>query len=129
QKQRGSFSKNQPTIHSKPIRTMKIVRILISLVLILGLGYLVFAQLNENKKIIDEQSAPRKEVVIEVPVTTQKVSTTMLMDSLVINGTFQAKKELTVVAESSGRITQLLVEEGQYVSRGQIIARIDDSSI
>ena len=108
---------------------MKIVRILFPLVLILGLGYLVFAQLNENKKIIDEQSAPRKEVVIEVPVTTQKVSTTMLMDSLVINGTFQAKKELTVVAESSGRITQLLVEEGQYVSRGQTIARIDDSSI
>lgn len=108
---------------------MKITRILIPLVIILGLGYLVFAQLNENKQIIDEQSAPRKEVKLQIPVTTQRVNSTMIRDSLVINGTLEAKKELTVVAESSGRITDLLVQEGQYIRKGQAIAKIDDSSI
>lgn len=108
---------------------MKITRILIPLVLLLGLGYLVFAQLNDNKQIIDEQSAPRKEVVLQIPVTTQRVHTSMLRDSLVFNGTFVAKKELPVVAESSGRITQLFVQEGQYIRKGQSIAKIDDSSI
>lgn len=108
---------------------MKITRILIPFVLILGLGYLVFAQLSENKQVIDQQSAPRKKVVLQIPVTTQLVQTTTIQDSLVINGTFEAKKELPVVAESSGRITQLFIEEGQYVQKGQVIAKIDDSSI
>lgn len=108
---------------------MKIRRILIPIILILGLGYLVYAQLSENKQIIDQRANPREEVTLEMPVSTQHVSITTFRDSLVINGTFEAKKELSVIAESSGRITRLFVQEGQRIRKGQVLAKIDDSSI
>ncbi len=108
---------------------MKISRILIPVILLLGLGYLVYAQLSENKAIIDQRTAPRKEVVLNMPVTVHRADVSTYRDSLVINGTFEAKKELDVIAESAGRITQLPVREGQRIGRGAVIARIDDSSI
>ena len=46
-----------------------------------------------------------------------------------ISGALQAEQEATVRAELSGAIVQTLVDAGQRVSRGQLLARIDDSSI
>lgn len=108
---------------------MKIRRIIIPIILILGLGYLVYAQLSDNKQIIDERAKPREKVVLQIPVSTQIAGVSTFHDSLVINGTFEAKKELSVIAESSGRITQLMVQEGQPIRKGQVLAKIDDSSI
>lgn len=42
------------------------------------------------------------------------------------NGNFVANQDLRLMAENSGRITRLLVEEGSKVSKGQVLARIDD---
>ncbi|WP_236977107.1 efflux RND transporter periplasmic adaptor subunit [Membranihabitans maritimus] len=108
---------------------MKISKILIPIIVLSGLGYLVYAQLSENKVVIEERSAPRKEVNLEMPVSIYTATTSEFNDSLNFNGTFEAKKELSVIAESSGRITDLFVKEGQRISKGQVIAKIDDASI
>ena len=46
-----------------------------------------------------------------------------------ISGALQAEEEATVRAELSGAVVQTLVDAGQRVSRGQLLARIDDSSV
>jgi HlyD family secretion protein len=47
---------------------------------------------------------------------------------LTASGTVEAD-EVTVAAESPGRVVELLVEEGQRVGAGQTVARIDDALI
>lgn len=41
------------------------------------------------------------------------------------NGNFSAKQDLDLLAETNGRVTQLLVKEGDRVSRGQTLIKID----
>ncbi|WP_442795216.1 efflux RND transporter periplasmic adaptor subunit [Pelobium manganitolerans] len=42
------------------------------------------------------------------------------------NGTFAPSQDLTFSAENSGRVTKITVDEGSRVSRGQVLAYIDD---
>ena len=46
-----------------------------------------------------------------------------------ISGTLSPENEATVRAEISGAVVQTLVDQGQRVSKGQLIVRIDDSGI
>jgi membrane fusion protein (multidrug efflux system) len=46
-----------------------------------------------------------------------------------LSGSLQPEREATVRAEVSGRVVQTYVEQGQPVSRGTLLARIDDTSI
>jgi len=44
-------------------------------------------------------------------------------------GTFDAMHQNNVAAEGSGKLTQLLIKEGDRVSKGQVIAELDDELI
>jgi membrane fusion protein, multidrug efflux system len=46
-----------------------------------------------------------------------------------ISGTMTPQKEATLRAELSGPVVQTYVEQGQPVTRGQLLARIDDTAI
>ena len=46
-----------------------------------------------------------------------------------ISGSLAAEKEATLRAEVAGPVVQTLVEAGQRVTRGQLLARIDESAI
>jgi HlyD family secretion protein len=47
--------------------------------------------------------------------------------SLEASGFVVARRQATVSAETTGRVSEVLVEEGQHVASGQIIARLDDA--
>src|SRR5512133_1256492 len=47
---------------------------------------------------------------------------------IVASGTIESE-EVNVASEVPGRITQLLVDEGDRVQEGQLLARIDDSTL
>ncbi len=49
--------------------------------------------------------------------------------SLVASGYIVARRVATVSAEITGRITDVLVEEGMVVKQGQILARLDSSLV
>jgi RND family efflux transporter MFP subunit len=61
-----------------------------------------------------------------VAVSTEKVVQSDINLDFSSNGNFAANQDLTLSAENSGRVTKVLVDEGSYVSKGQIVARIDD---
>ncbi len=61
-----------------------------------------------------------------VPVQVAAVERRSISRFLETNGTLEAEDEVDVVARTSGPITELLIEEGDVVRAGQLVARIDD---
>ncbi|MCK5075129.1 MAG: biotin/lipoyl-binding protein, partial [Calditrichia bacterium] len=66
-----------------------------------------------------------KEKVTAIPVEVSIVKTGSI--SAVFSGTanLEAENEATVVAKVSGVIERIKVEEGDYVKKGQILAKLD----
>lgn len=62
-----------------------------------------------------------------ITVQTGKVAKADLVSTVSASGEIKPKKYVNVSANVSGRITDLLVEEGQRVRKGQLMARIDST--
>ncbi|MEB3187277.1 MAG: efflux RND transporter periplasmic adaptor subunit [bacterium] len=60
-----------------------------------------------------------------VPVETVRVRPEPVSQDLVVNGTVIPRAQVQVLPKASGRLLTLSVQEGDRVSRGQIIARLE----
>ncbi|AFM03028.1 RND family efflux transporter, MFP subunit [Bernardetia litoralis DSM 6794] len=89
----------------------------------------IFFTLKTNKETINENAALTEEVIKSIPVHIVKVEEIKIDENINLTGTFEAEKELGIIAEGQGRITSLPIKEGQQVSKNQAVAKIDDTSI
>jgi membrane fusion protein (multidrug efflux system) len=66
-----------------------------------------------------------------VPVSVAAVAVGPVSSYLTATANLVAENEVKIVAEAQGRVAQLLVEEGQYVQSGQVLASLvrDDAEI
>jgi RND family efflux transporter MFP subunit len=62
-----------------------------------------------------------------VPVKTATVQTRDLTETLTLTGTLDPRAEVTVVPEISARLERTLKNEGDRVTRGQLLAVLDDT--
>lgn len=108
---------------------MKIFKITLAVAVILGLLSLMAFRLYSNKQVIDEKAKPKEEVITAIPVRVAHVEKLTKDNSLNLSGSFEARKELSIIAEAQGRLTSLTIQEGSYVQKGQMIAKIDDTGI
>lgn len=108
---------------------MKFIKPIIAVLFIGGLTFWMFTTLSKNKEIIEEKAQIKDEVITNIPVRVAQVQNLAVDNSLNLTGTFEARRELSIIAEAQGRITQLNIEEGQLISKGQIVAKIDDTNI
>ncbi|WP_143309506.1 efflux RND transporter periplasmic adaptor subunit [Chitinophaga vietnamensis] len=91
-----------------------------------GAVVLIMWKLNANKKANEAKTEFVKQSNNgDVPVLIQKVSRNDFSQGFLANGNFAPIRELSYMAETSGRITKLLVDEGSVVRQGQPIAYID----
>ncbi len=102
-------------------------KILITIISVLAVIALIAWILNNNKKKNEEQT----NIVAQgssgdVAVKIEKASLQTADMNFNANGTFEARQDLTLAAESAGRITRFTVNEGDHVRKGQVVARIDD---
>ncbi|QNL51482.1 efflux RND transporter periplasmic adaptor subunit [Olivibacter sp. SDN3] len=101
-------------------------RIIITIVIVVGVAVLIGVILTNNKK----ENQAKTDIVARgsgaVFVRTSKVSKSAIELDFSANGNFAAWQDLSLVAENSGRVTRILVEEGSRVNRGQVLAHIDD---
>jgi RND family efflux transporter MFP subunit len=69
--------------------------------------------------------------VIEVTTVTPSVSSGAAAGGTVLNasGYVVARRQATVSAKTTGKVAEILVEEGMSVTEGQLLARLDRSSI
>lgn len=100
-------------------------RIIITIVVILGLGALIVWTLDKNKKENDAKTAVVAQTNMAVAVTAETVQKLPINLDFSSNGNFTANQDLKLMAEASGRITSLLVKEGSHVTKGQVLAHID----
>jgi membrane fusion protein (multidrug efflux system) len=108
---------------------MKKSRIFILFAFVATLIVLGAFRLYNNKRIIDAKAAPRIEVNTAVPVRIAAVVERQSADSLELSGTFEARQELPLTAQTQGAITVLTIEEGDQVAKGAVIARIDNAAV
>lgn len=64
-----------------------------------------------------------------VPVRVEKVTQGELRVRLELVGEVRARREVEVAAPMSGRLTEVLVEMGQEVEEGQLLARLDEAPL
>jgi len=101
-------------------------RIIFTIVIVIGILALIGWILSNNKK----ENQAKTDIVAKgsgaVVVRTAAASKSPINLDFSANGNFAAWQDLSLLAENSGRITRILVEEGAHVNRGQVLARIDD---
>ena len=86
-----------------------------------SLGAIAYV-LTKNKKENEAKTAIVAEKNATVSVKTAIVKTEEVSLDFVSNGNFEPIQELTFAAEKSGKVTKVLVKEGDYVSVGQTLA-------
>lgn len=97
-------------------------KIIITIVVIaVSLGVIAYV-LTNNKKENEAKTAvvAEKNAAVSVKVDTVKVEDVSL--DFISNGNFEPVQELKFSAEKSGKITSVLVKEGDFVSVGQTLA-------
>lgn len=99
----------------KPAIIALLVVLLFCLVGALGLGYSMFSSRATADKKIDELISANSIVIDEGEVVSQVIET----------GPLEAKKTVEIKSRVQGRIKQLLVDEGDLVQEGQLVAVID----
>ncbi|HLH56430.1 MAG TPA: efflux RND transporter periplasmic adaptor subunit [Verrucomicrobiae bacterium] len=68
---------------------------------------------------------------IEVRTVVARESTSSTVDRTVLNasGYVTARREATVSSKVTGKVVEVLVEEGMKVQEGQVLARLDDTNV
>ncbi|WP_212634918.1 efflux RND transporter periplasmic adaptor subunit [Salibacterium halotolerans] len=64
-----------------------------------------------------------------VTVETQEAEIGDLTGERIVNATTQSLSEVSLTPELTADVTEVLVEEGEQVEQGQVLARLDDSSL
>ncbi|KIC93966.1 efflux RND transporter periplasmic adaptor subunit [Flavihumibacter solisilvae] len=99
-------------------------------VIIVSLGAIAKV-LSNNKKKSEEKTkiVAQSNAAVAVRVTAATWEVPSL--DVISNGTFTPAQELSLASEKSGRIVQVLVDEGSYVQKGQTVAtiRVDQLSV
>ncbi len=104
---------------------MKKKTIIIVATLVVLLGTMVIT-LASNKKVIDDR---KKVTTSEANIAVTVASTEMkeINGNLELVGTAQASKEVDIASDGSGKITQVSFKMGDFVSKGKVLAKIDDT--
>jgi len=98
----------------------KVIYIVIG-VAVLGLGWYI---LDKNKKKNESETAVVSQKNTSVSVRTAVVKNAVPNTDYTANGTFEPFQQLEFPAENNGRVVRVLVDEGDVVRKGQVLAVI-----
>lgn len=104
---------------------------IILILAVLAATALIAFKLAGNKSTIEQRTknAIAAQQFDIIPVKTVPVTKHEIGGKLSESGTFAAQQELKITAQSQGQITRLLVKKTQIVSKGQLLAVIDNAGL
>ncbi|QDO93004.1 efflux RND transporter periplasmic adaptor subunit [Formosa sediminum] len=85
--------------------------------------------ISQQLKRIDEKIAELDDTKKLPLVTTVKAKTEHFVHYLELQGSVQTKQNIVIYPETSGILQQVYVKEGQHVTKGQALAKIDDGGL
>lgn len=104
-------------------------RTIITLLVIVAAGAGIYYILQQNKAKNDAETAAVAETSAAVAVRVDTATKSQENLEYLANGTFMAKQEVTVSAETGGRVVRVLVDEGSRVSAGQTLAVVEGDKL
>lgn len=99
---------------------------IVLILLAVGILGMVAFRLVSNKQTIEEKKKVKDTSAFRVSVNVSPAGMRMSEKNLNLVGTVNAKQVIEIKSEVQGKITGLFVELGDYVTKGEPIARIDD---
>ncbi|MEQ9442887.1 MAG: efflux RND transporter periplasmic adaptor subunit [Cyclobacteriaceae bacterium] len=103
---------------------------IIAIVVVVVLGAFITFQLAANKQEINEKAEQAgQKITLTVPVRVASVQPMSLDETAMHTGEFEGWEETSLIAEAQGTIRYIKVEEGDAVKKGDIIAKVDATSI
>ncbi len=105
-------------------------KVIAIIALIAFIAFIAF-KLNANKNTINKnaEEALNIEKYQSIPVTVYNVAKELNEKSVEEIGSFASRQELTVSSNTSGRVTNFNLKEGQFISKGTVIAQIDHAAL
>jgi membrane fusion protein, multidrug efflux system len=103
----------------------KIIYALMLIVLVAGIAW----KLSSNKKKIAEKTelATQKSTIFPVAVVNPKMES--ISQDFEIPGSFRPLHEVNLVPDVAGRVVSVLVKNGDNVTKGQLIAKLDNEQV
>jgi RND family efflux transporter MFP subunit len=92
----------------------------------------IAAVLSVAYKLIDVKEQKKADIDLvnkaksAITVTTATVRYDVVQSDISYHGTFEPSCEVTVVSESQGKVTKYTINEGDFISEGEIIAWLDN---
>jgi len=103
-------------------------KIITALVLVALIGGTIYI-LNNNKSKNEAETAIVAQQDAQVSVRTEQVKKQVVDANYKANGNFIPYQEVTLSAETPGRVAKLLVDEGTMVHKGQVLALVNSDQI
>lgn len=108
---------------------MKVLRnVIIAAVALLVIGGIYF-QLKRNKQQMKNDIAIASRKIAAIPVKAEKAHMAFIDQTITSNGVLEANNQLTVVSETQGKIIHVYKHLGDYVHKGDVIAKVEDETI
>lgn len=108
---------------------MKVLRnLIIAAVVLIIIGGIYF-QLRKNKQEMKNEIEFVSRKVGAIPVKAEEAHMSFIDLSITSNGVLEANNQLTVVSETQGKIIHLYKKLGDYVRKGEVIAKVEDETI
>ncbi|EPR66035.1 efflux RND transporter periplasmic adaptor subunit [Cyclobacterium qasimii] len=100
----------------------KLITPLVIVFLAAVIGFTLF----NNKQEMGVKAEQAMKTSEYIPVRTQVVAKTSNSLSFMTNGSFIPSQELILKSEGNGKVVRILKDKGDYVKKGDVIARLDD---
>jgi membrane fusion protein (multidrug efflux system) len=107
----------------------KLIRWSISLIIVVGLiGWGIYSQLpKENKELAGVPSGHAARRALNV--IGKVIKPQLLKDEIKISGSLLPDEEVDLSFETSGKITEINFDEGSRVTKGQLLAKVNDAPL
>ena len=105
----------------------KLITNLIVLALVVFISALIYMQLKKNKQEIKENTELSQTVNDKIPVNVAEAKEVEFTNSFTTDGSFAPSQRTTLISDMPGKITKLNIKDGSVVSKGAVIATLDNA--
>ncbi|MBK7105758.1 MAG: efflux RND transporter periplasmic adaptor subunit [Ignavibacteriae bacterium] len=108
------------------MKNKKRILIISVVIVVLALLFLPKFLFTEKNKMSLNQTGNKKDVLI---ADLKVIKPELLQSKIFTNGTLIGNEEVLLRSESSGKVTSILFEEGNKVSKGELLLKINDAEL
>jgi HlyD family secretion protein len=111
------------------MRTRRLTSILIVTTILVGTTFVLKTRLQTVQAHGPKKTQTDSQAAKGTPVEIQDVKTGTVLRTIPVTGSLIAQQDVVLAAKMPGRLSQILVREGDSVTAGQMIARLDTTDI